>query len=201
MSIRILSITQDKMVQWRYLCCVRWVHCRLKEPKRSCWTCEAISHKYDPQRNDEEERLSRLTQKIHLPWLHPRLYVNLVMSKGVDIWQRITGLCTDVAFKDLFKICSLTLCHRVAGQKFQTGVQSWLLLWLEMSLYIPVFLLFLPFPSQWSFPNQFSCSLGHTSLSRNGFVCWCKWRTSCQSICPSQFQQLVLLHQEALRNK
>ena len=95
-------------------------------------------------------------------------YVNLVMSKGVDIWQRITGLCTDVAFKDLFKICSLTLCHRVAGQKFQTGVQSWLLLWLEMSLYIPVVLLFLPFPSQWSFPNQFSCSLGHTSCREMG---------------------------------
>ena len=69
-------------------------------------------------------------------------------------WQTITGLCTDVALKDIFKICSLTLCHRVAGQKFQTGVQSWLLFWLEMSLYIPVFLLFLPFPSQWSFPNR-----------------------------------------------
>ena len=44
---------QDKVVQWRHLCCVSWVHCRLKEPKRSCWTCEAISHKYDPQRSDE----------------------------------------------------------------------------------------------------------------------------------------------------
>ena len=65
--------TQDKEVQWRHLCCVRWVNCRLKEPKRSCWTCEAISHKYDLQRNDEEERWSPLTQKIHLPWLHPRL--------------------------------------------------------------------------------------------------------------------------------
>ena len=195
----ILSITQDKVVQWRYLCCVRWAHSRLKEPKRSCWTCEAISHKYDLQRNDEEERLSRLTQKIHLPWLHPRLcepsYVRwgyLANDNRSLYWRSLEGL---------FKICSLTLCHRVAGQKFQTGVQSWLLLWLEMSLYIPVFLLFLPFPSQWSFPNQFSCSLGHTSLSRNGFVRWCKWRTSCQSICPSQFHQLVLLHQEALRNK
>ena len=28
---------------------------------------------YDPQRNDEEERPARLTEKIHLPWLHPRL--------------------------------------------------------------------------------------------------------------------------------
>ena len=26
-------------------------------------------------------------------------YVNLVMSKGLDIWQMITGLCTGVAFQ------------------------------------------------------------------------------------------------------
>ena len=33
-------------------------------------------------------------------------YVNLVMSKGVDIWQTITGLCTDVAFQDIFRIAA-----------------------------------------------------------------------------------------------
>ena len=33
-------------------------------------------------------------------------YVNLVMSKGLDIWQTITGLCTDVAFQDIFRIAA-----------------------------------------------------------------------------------------------
>ena len=33
-------------------------------------------------------------------------YVNLVMSKGVDIWQTITGLYTDVAFQDTFRIAA-----------------------------------------------------------------------------------------------
>ena len=31
-------------------------------------------------------------------------YVNLVMSKGVDIRQTITGLCTGVTFQDTFRI-------------------------------------------------------------------------------------------------
>ena len=31
-------------------------------------------------------------------------YVNLVMSKGLDISQMITGLCTGVAFQDIFRI-------------------------------------------------------------------------------------------------
>ena len=97
--------TQDKVLQWHHPCCVWWAHCRLKEPKRPCWTCEAISHKYDLQRNDKEERSSRLRQKIHLPWLHHD-YVNLVRSKGVDIWQTITGLCTDVASQDIFRIAA-----------------------------------------------------------------------------------------------
>ena len=33
-------------------------------------------------------------------------YVNLVMSKGLDIWQTITGLCTGVAFQDTFRIAT-----------------------------------------------------------------------------------------------
>ena len=33
-------------------------------------------------------------------------YVNLVMSKGLDIWQTITGLCTGVAFQDTFRIAA-----------------------------------------------------------------------------------------------
>ena len=33
-------------------------------------------------------------------------YVNLVRSKGVDIWQTITGLCTDVASQDIFRIAA-----------------------------------------------------------------------------------------------
>jgi len=83
------------------------VNCRLKEPKRSCWTWEAISHKYDPQRNDEEERLSRLTQKIlNISHDSAHDYVNLVISKDVDIWQTITGLCTGVAFQDTFRIAA-----------------------------------------------------------------------------------------------
>ena len=69
---------------------------------------------------------------------------------------------------------SVTLCHCLAGQSFQAGVQSWLLLWLEMSLYIPVFSLFLPlFPSQWSVPSQISCWFGDTSLSGNWFLHYC----------------------------
>ena len=32
-------------------------------------------------------------------------YVNQVI-KGVDIWQTITGLCTDVAFQDIFRIAA-----------------------------------------------------------------------------------------------
>ena len=84
------------MVQWRHLCCVRWVNCRLKEPKRSCWTCEAISHRYDPQRNDEEGRWGCLTQKIHPTTMWTWLCL--------DIWQTITGLCTGVAFQDTFRI-------------------------------------------------------------------------------------------------
>ena len=69
---------------------------------------------------------------------------------------------------------SVTLCHCLAGQSFQAGVQSWLLLWWEMSLYIPVFSLFLPlFPSQWSVPNQISCWFGDISLSGNWFLHYC----------------------------
>ena len=33
-------------------------------------------------------------------------YVNLVMSKGLDIWQMITGLCTGIAFQDTFRIAA-----------------------------------------------------------------------------------------------
>ena len=192
------------MVQWRHLCCVRWVKFRLKEPKRSCWTCEAISHKYDPQRNDEEERLGRLTQKILPPWLHPRLcepgYIkrcgHLANDNRSLYWRSLPGY---------FWNCSLTLCHRVAGQKFQTGEQinvDFFFGWKCHCISLFSYFFFLFLLSAWSLPKQVSCSLrGHTYLSGNGFVHWCKWRTSCQSICPSQFHQLGSLHQEALQNK
>ena len=94
------------MLQWRYLCCVWWAHCRLKEPKRPCWTCEAISHKYDLQKKmmKRKDRVVWGRRYIYHGSTHD--YVNLFRSKGVDIWQTITGLCTDVASQGIFRIAA-----------------------------------------------------------------------------------------------
>ena len=98
------------------------MHCRLKEPKRSCWTCEVISHRYDPQRNEEEERSDRLKLKVHPPRLHRRLYEpgyvrsrHLANDNRSLYWRSLLGC---------FWNCSMTLCHRVPGQNSQTGVSA-----------------------------------------------------------------------------
>ena len=134
-------------------------------------------------------------------------YVNLVRSKGVDIWQTITGLCTDVASQqDIFRIAAwlFAIGWQVKSFKPESKVDFFFGWKCHcISLFSCVFFLFLL--SAWSLPKQVCCSLrGHTSLSGNGFVHWCKWRTSCQSICPLKFHQLGSLHQEfqeALQNK
>ena len=132
-------------------------------------------------------------------------YVNLVMSKGLDIWQMITGLCTGVAFQDTFRIA--TWLFAIGWQVKSFKPESKLKLTSSLVGNVIVHLCFLTFfflflLSAWSLPKQVSCLLrGHTSLSGNGFVHWCEWRTSCQNSCPSQFHQLGSLHQDALQNK
>ena len=198
--------TQDKVLQWRYLCCVWWAHCRLKEPKRPCWTCEAISHKYDLQKKMMERKDRVVWGRRYIYHGSTHDYVNLVRSKGVDIWQTITGLCTDVASQGIFRIAAWLFAIGWQVKSFKPESKADFFFGWKcycISLFCYFFFLFLL--SAWSLPKQVSCSLrGYTSLLGNGFVHWCKWRTSCQSICPSQFHQLGSLHQEfqeALQNK
>ena len=72
-------------------------------------------------------------------------YVNLIISKGVDIWQTITGLCTGVAFQDIFGIAAWLFA--VGWQVKSFKPESKLMLTSSLVGNVIVYLCFLTFSS------------------------------------------------------
>ena len=108
----------------------------------------------------------------YIPHVSTHDYVNLVISKGVDIWQTITGLCTGVAFQDIFGIAAWLFAVGWQVKSFKPESKADFFFGWKchcISLFCYFFFLFLL--SAWSLPKQVSCSLRrHTYLSGDGFA-------------------------------